>query len=685
MFDLMLVDKDVSLQAEQDVVQASGFSLSFWLTLLLVGIVASIPRLVVSNDFMTIDEPYHWIGRVRRFTEALQSRDWVATNQTGHPGVTIMWFGSLGRIWAESRGLYDGGRAGNSIAFLAMLRLPLAIFNSVAVMIGYAALRRLLSPTAALVTSLFWALSPFMIAHSAILHLDATLTSCMTLSVLFALPKAFSLATDSPKPDPIFGWSLVLSALFGGLAFLTKAPSLLLLPLIGLIFVLVAPASKLFERVWWAVKRYLLWLTIALLIFALAWPALWVAPVETVMTVLNEILNNGGQIHHSGNYFWGQDIGDPGLLFYLAVIAWRSSPITFFGLLLVPWLLWYYRTVFTLPTRHLIWALILFIVLFSLALTLEPKKFDRYLLPIWPSLEILAALAWIIVLQQLAWPLIWRRLAFAGALIWMAGQLWWYQPYFLAYFNPLLGGGRVAQTVMLVGWGEGMEQAGAWLNTRPDLESGPVLSVIGPTLSPFVNAQVLDMKDEFLERNPSYAVMYARSNQRHEAPYFENLFRDQVPLWRLEAYGIDYIQIYQVPRPYTIASGALFGDSLELRGFSIEQQPQSIVLTPSWNVVRDLEGGRFAFLHLINANGERVAQIDMPIEAGLFEEWQAGQQFGLSMPLSLPDDLPAGQYRLALGVYDPNDWARLPLSQGEALPEEIAGPDALFLYNVTIP
>jgi|HigsolmetaAR202D_1030399.scaffolds.fasta_scaffold00034_18 4-amino-4-deoxy-L-arabinose transferase and related glycosyltransferases of PMT family len=682
----MLADKHISLHKEQGVAQTGGFSFTFWLTLILIGIVACIPRLVILNDFMTIDEPYHWIGRVRRFTEALQNGDWAETNQTGHPGVTIMWLGSLGRALAESRGLYDGGRAGNSVDFLAMLRLPLAIFNSLAVVIGYVALRRLLNPSAALVASLFWAFSPFMIAHSALLHLDATLTSCMTLSALFALQTPSPLlSTDSPKRDPIFSWSLLLSALFGGLAFLTKAPSLLLLPLIGLIFVLVAPAPRLLERIWWAIKRYLLWLAIALCVFALAWPALWVAPVEAVMAIVNEIINNGGQIHHSGNYFWGRDVGDPGLLFYLAVIAWRSSPITLIGLLLLPWVLWRYRTALALPVRQLIWALLLFVVLFSLALTLEPKKFDRYLLPIWPSLEILAAIAWVTLLQQLAWPVLWRRLAFAGALFWMLGQLCWYQPYYLAYFNPLLGGGRVAQTVMLVGWGEGMEQVGAWLNARPDLNSGPVLSVIGPTLSPFVNAQVLDMKELFLERNPNYAVMYARSNQRHEAPYFEELFRDQTPIWTLQAYGIDYAQVYQLPRPYAISSGAVFGERLQLRGFSIEQQPHSLVVTPSWNVLQDQEGGRFAFVHLIDADGQRVAQIDMPIEPGLFPQWQAGQQFGLAMPLVLPEDLPAGEYRLALGVYDPNDWSRLDLTQGEALPEEIAGPDALFLDRVTIP
>ena len=38
----------------------------------------------------------------------------------------------------------------------------------------------------------------------------------------------------------------------------------------------------------------------------------------------------------------------------------------------------------------------------------------------------------------------------------------------MAYYNPLLGGGPKAPTVMLIGWGEGLDEAAAYLNTKPN-------------------------------------------------------------------------------------------------------------------------------------------------------------------------------------------------------------------------
>ena len=57
----------------------------------------------------------------------------------------------------------------------------------------------------------------------------------------------------------------------------------------------------------------------------------------------------------------------------------------------------------------------------------------------------------------------------------------------------------------------------------------------------------------------------------------------------------------------------------------------------------------------------------------------------IDLPIALPDDLPAGQYRVVLGVYDPGANARLPLTGATALPADVDGPDALLLTTITIP
>src|SRR5512144_2515610 len=63
---------------------------------LLLGVVALLPRVLGLVDFLTTDEVYNWISRVERFSGAIAGRQWSATLLVGHPGVTLCWLASLG-------------------------------------------------------------------------------------------------------------------------------------------------------------------------------------------------------------------------------------------------------------------------------------------------------------------------------------------------------------------------------------------------------------------------------------------------------------------------------------------------------------------------------------------------------------------------------------------------------------
>lgn len=729
--------------------QAQRFRLPAWLGAALVGLVALLPRTVALADFFTIDEPYHWVGRVARFSEALARHAWVATNQTGHPGVTTMWLGSLGQWLGAQAGITDPGWAGGGAAYLAVLRLPLAVTNALAVVIGYRLLRGLVRPEIALLAGLLWAGEPFLVAHGRLLHLDALLTSFVTLSLLLLLVWAASegqppylASADVQEGAPRRcrrllsvrrPSALVASAFFVGLALLTKAPALLLLPFAGLVIAAVVDGSEADGRrrggrryrVCWAghvARAYLLWLLIALLTVVALWPAMWVAPGEAIGTVVREIFRNGGEPEPAGNFFLGQPIADPGPLFYPVVLLWRSTPWTLLGLLALPLAfsvrskdeaqranaarLWSsdvapqdgWLTASTvrrpLSEGRTLCILGAFVLFWISVMSLEPKKFDRYLLPVWPSLEVLAAAGlvgcWQIARRTLRrWP---RAVAWSGPAAMLAllaaigGTLWRYHSYEIGYYNPLLGGGATAQRVMLVGWGEGMEQVGAWLRTRPDLSRGPVLSWIPPTLAPFVPAStlVLDLRPELTRRPSSYAVLYARSVQRQESAAAEAYVRQTPPLYPVQRHGIIYATVHQLPRPFATPRDARFDGGVHLRGFTQAHIGTTLVVTPSWDIQRDQPGGAFVFVHLLAANGQRVAQIDAPLDRGMFAQWQAGQQFDPPLPLALPPDLPQGTYRLALGVYDPATGARRAIDAGPALPTEVDGSDALDLGAVRL-
>ncbi len=655
-----------------------------WFLALALWLVALVPRILHLDDFFTVDESFHWVWRIMHFMDALNRERWDLTNLTGHPGVTTLWLGSLGRTIAFAVGLHGPEWYKGSADYLALLRLPLAIVNSAAVAVGYLALRRLLSNGTALLAGGMWALSPFLIAHSRLLHMDALLTSFMTLCVLLLLLALVN--AETPPTATIGPWlALVGAGVCGGLALLTKAPSLLLLPAVGGLLLWYSPSVGATRRVWWVIVRGVVWAVAAALVFWAGWPALWVAPGEALGHVAEEIIGNGAQPHPSGNYFLGRPVADPGWLFYPAVVLWRSTPVMLVGLLLLPLALRRHP-----DQRRPLLALAAFALLFALAMSMLPKKFDRYLLPIWPTLEILAAAGLMTLLDFSFWP---RLLHTAGGayrtlLLTVAALLAllnaWYHPYYLAYFNPLVGGGRTAQEVMLVGWGEGMEQVGAWLRTRPDLTRSPVMSWDPRTLEPFVPVRVVELNALNLEERASYAVLYSRGTQRQGDTSIYQEIAQTPPLYTLRQHGITYARVYQPVRPFDEPVDVLFGEGLHLRGFRQTMHGDRLEIAPAWSVEADMAGGWFCFVHVLDADGHKIAQIDAPIDEGLFATWQRGQQFGWPLPIALPPDRPPGPYRVVIGVYNPADSARLPLTRGEALPAGVDGPHVVPLTTLKL-
>jgi hypothetical protein len=442
---------------------------------------------------------------------------------------------------------------------------------------------------------------------------------------------------------------------------------------------LFSSPGSLWRRLWWATARMLLWLACAALVPLAIWPAMWVEPWQALGAVLAEVANNGAVPHHTGNFFLGQPVADPGWLFYPVVVLWRSMPFLLIGLLLLPFALRAGAFAGERKRRVLL-ALGVYVALLTLALSAAPKKFDRYLLPIWPALEVLAACGLIWLWDKVRCnvrPILSRYVVPAAFMLVLLLTLYWYHPYHLAYFNPLLGGGATAQRVLLVGWGEGMEHVGAWLRTRPDVDHNPVLTWGPRTLEPFIPGRTLFLTSENLNQPASYAVLYIRSMQRQEQQEAQDTLRQLPPLYSFKMHGIDYAYVYQPPRPYNQPLGAVFGSGLHLRGYSQQRIRSTLVITPSWDVQTSQPGGLFSFVHVLGPDNTTVAQVDAPIDEGLFAEWQAGQQFGSPLPLTLPSDLPPGQYQVVLGVYDPQNRMRLPLIRGAALPENLDGAHVL--------
>ena len=106
-----------------------------------------------------------------------------------------------------------------------------------------------------------------------------------------------------------------------------------------------------------------------------------------------------------------------------------------------------------------------------------------------------------------------------------------------------------------------------------------------------------------------------------------------------------------------------------LGGYAVTPDAQpggEILLTLRWESLRAVEQNFNVFVHLLNAQGEKVAQRDgQPV---LWQRptssWQPGEEIVDRYGLLLPADLPAGSYTLSVGLYDPATGARLPISAG---------------------
>ena len=107
----------------------------------------------------------------------------------------------------------------------------------------------------------------------------------------------------------------------------------------------------------------------------------------------------------------------------------------------------------------------------------------------------------------------------------------------------------------------------------------------------------------------------------------------------------------------------------KLGGYAITQNAQpggEILLALRWESLRAVAQEFHVFVHLLNAQGEKVAQRDgQPV---LWQRptstWRPGEEILDRYGLLLAPDLPPGPYTLSVGLYDPATGARLPISAG---------------------
>lgn len=663
--------------------------------LLVIGLVlvALLPRVLDLGGFITDDEANFWLKRSEIFLQALQTGDYAATAISTHPGVTTMWLGSAGIVLRHT--LRDLGIVSETPfpVLLALMRLPAALVHVAAIFLGYALLRGMLPARVAFLAALFWATDPFVIGYSRLLHVDALMGTFATLSLLAAC------SYWHHRSHPIL---LILSAVSAGLAVLSKSPGLALLPVIGLIAVTREPSGVRHEAspVAHYVSRMMphasrltgrfavlaLWLLVFVLTLIAVWPAVWASPTQMYNQLQTGVEAEGAQPHMTGNFFLGHEDPAPGPLFYPVAVALRLTPWTLLGLFL---LLRRRGERPSNPPSSLCYRdlaiLLLFCVLFIAAMSFFPKKFNRYLVPIFPTLDILAAAGWGFAIDDLRvtagrilarlWLPLLTIIAIVNTTLW--------HPYYITYFNQALGGAQAGADTFSVGWGEGFDQVAHWLNQQPDITGVLSAAIMITTLNPYLRdgAQADTPRTELLPDKTGYVVVYIYQTQGKVFPPFNRFYPRATPVHTVRIHGVDYAWIYQVPPPVAQPHPATFGSSLHLRGFTMErglQRGHEAVLKLFWQTRAAPDIDYWLFAHVIGADRQRHQQVDLPLPT---RSWEANRYITTELVIPIPAELPTGPYQIIIGLYDPATGNRLPLETDHRSDPAIDGGDALLLVE----
>lgn len=665
-----------------------------WIFWFIVAVIVVTPRILDLNEFYIRDELAIW-NWSDEFTQAIWAGDMTGTLTTSdYPGIPLFWVQTAFLTFKYTfPGLFphtlvppDHLKDYQSINMLAERRLATSVFLSLQIMAMVLLVRHLFGIEVALLSAILLGLDPFSLTEARALRLEMISASFVCLSVLSYF---FYLQRRQRR------W-LLISGAMAGLGVSSKTSAGLVVPYIWLLLALDFLFLKITARRVWLEKlrallvNGLLWAAGAVAAFWLIWPAMWIKPVEALT-----FLFRAGFSQATGRSVWGDKIfflgqivdgGDPGPLFYPVVLAFRTTPLMWIGLLgallLIGWTLAQRRKISASgPNLARLWGLpwltlgalllLAYVVLVIVEMTFIISKVDRFLLIIFQPLSILSAIGLVTLIHGAA-----RRLA-AGRRRWatagligavLAAQLWLtipVHPHYFTYWNPWLGGGAAAMEMVPLGAGEGIDLAMNFLNAQPNAKNSSV--VCGgsqPWCSNIYHGKTLRFATYFDGQwvTADYATMYISHLQRKRYPQAViDFLLSQTPLYQVDLQGATYTWVYKTPDidvfagPWNTLTGLA-----QLLGYSLKPAPANsgaVEVTPGQTVtakvwwINEGAGVDRLVLRWIDRTGfewGRARVEPLSNYASVAAEKRA--IVSGTATLTIPPETPPGQYFLRLGV-----------------------------------
>ena len=410
---------------------------------------------------------WRWKARSYDFGSGVSSANFEMTLQKYHPGVTLMWVGSIG---AKLNNVYSNlvGKslvAGDDVGIIFQLdfiqKFLLVMALGLATSFIFHALRNIVDLKYAFLSVFLLSLEPFYLGLTRVFHLEGLVSTFMLAGILWL----YYFLQDKSKRK-----RLIISGVFSGLALLTKTSAFFLVLFSGLTILIhtfrngnysfrkKGKSKFTWKMVWGFIKSFgsifLPWFLALIVVFFALWPAMWIAPGTVIQTLYSGVADIGVEGDHFQFYF-GKLVEDPGPSFYFVVLALRSTIymlVGFVGSLII-------RKKFPENMRKFLDFLLIFIFFYFIQLTIPTKKLDRYILPSFVVISLISSMFFIWLFERIDFKKSWYKIlsiflflvpAFYSNIL--------VHPDYFSYFNPMFGGLKTGVKVLEPKWLIGMEE-----------------------------------------------------------------------------------------------------------------------------------------------------------------------------------------------------------------------------------
>ncbi len=533
-----------------------------------------IPRVIAINSFATVDEPY-WLTAGSDFYFALGQRAFANTVYDYHPAVTTMWIIAIGMLiyFPQYRGFGQGYfdvykdtlerflllHNHTPLGLLTVSRLVQTVVIVFLLLVLFWFLRRLFGNTIAVSGILLISFDPFFLGHSRLLNHEGILSLFVLISLLALLTHLFF--------ERKFVY-LLISGTAAGFAQLTKSSSIILVPLISLLFLVEIFFHRQLawrKRVLKSIVELAAWIGLLGIVYFVFWPGMWVAPGEMLYQVFGNALSyafEGARLSVTGGVqpaAFQPHLSD--VIEYFQSVLWRTTPIVWIGALLslAPLMMHKWEQRFTLLSIFLIG--LLFILLFGIA---SGRNSAHYVLTSYVSLDILAAVGWVYGVESLSKyvPAGVRRMfaivALGLLIIIQAGSAFAFFPYYYTYYNPIMEALQPGRQNPNFGYGDGLELAARYLAQKPGAANSTVIAFYGrgpfsyfypgktEQLKPvYADAENVPQLVQILHESKYIVIYYELERERDVPANVMRALEGVAPEKVIWLNGIEYIRIYR--------------------------------------------------------------------------------------------------------------------------------------------